>query len=213
MNILAVGAHYDDIELGCSGTLINHVKNGDTVWMIVVSDSGYSDPNGRIIRNSETAKKEGEKAAKMIGGRLTGLGYKTFYIPFDEKLTSELTGIIETNHIDTIYSHWTQDIHRDHRNTAKSVLMAARHIPRLLMYQSNWYDSDQAFHATFYSDISNVIEQKLKAVKAHQSEIKRTNAAWMEYLKNKHRIDGMKTGVMFAEAFIPVRYLLPGVSC
>ena len=158
MNILAVGAHYDDIELGCSGSLINHVKNGDTVWMVVVSDSGYSDPDGRIIRNSETAKKEGEKVAKMIGARLIGLSYKTFYIPFDEKLTSDLTRIIETNRIDTIYSHWTKDIHRDHQNTAKSVLMAARHIPRFLMYQSNWYDSDQAFHATLYSDISDVIE-------------------------------------------------------
>ena len=212
MNILAVGAHYDDIELGCSGTLINHVKNGDTVWMVVVSDSGYNDPSGRIIRNSETAGKEGEKATKIIGGRLIGLNYKTFYIPFDEKLTSDLTGIIETNHIDTIYSHWTQDIHRDHQNTAKSVLMAARHIPRLLMYQSNWYEAEKAFHATLYTDISDVLSQKLEAIKAHQSEVKRTNNAWIDYLKHKHRLDGMKTGIEFAEAFIPVRYLLQGRS-
>lgn len=213
MNILAVGAHYDDIELGCGGTLINHVKKGDTVWMVVVTDSGYSDPAGIVIRDNETAKEEGKKAAKIIGARLIGLEYKTFYINFDEKLTADLTNIIENNGIDTIYSHWSKDIHRDHQNTAKSVLMAARHIPRLLMYQSNWYDTDLAFHGTFYSDISTVMDQKLEAITAHRSEIKRTENAWIEYLKNKHRIDGMKTGVRFAESFVPVRYLVPEPAC
>ena len=213
MNILAVGAHYDDIELGCGGTLINHVKKGDTVWMVVVTDSGYRDPAGSVIRDNETAKKEGEKAAKIIGAQLIGLEYKTFYINFDEKLTADLTGIIENNGIDTIYSHWSKDTHRDHQNTAKSVLMAARHIPRLLMYQSNWYDTDQAFHGTFYSDISKVMDQKLEAVTAHRSEIKRTENAWIEYLKHTHRINGMKTGVGFAETFEPVKYLLPEPSC
>ena len=57
MNILAVGAHYDDIELGCGGTLINHVEKGNIVWMLVVSESGYEDPSGNTIRESHTAKK------------------------------------------------------------------------------------------------------------------------------------------------------------
>ncbi len=213
MNILAVGAHYDDIELGCGGTLINHVKKNDTVWMVVITDSGYRDPAGCVIRSSDTAKKEGEKAAKIIGARLIGLEYKTFYVNFDEKLTADLTGIIKNNRIDTIYCHWSKDIHRDHQNTAKSVLMAARHIPRLLMYQSNWYDTGQPFNGTFYSDISKVMGQKLEAVKAHQSEIKRTDDTWIDYLKNKHRIDGMKTGIKYAEVFVPVRYLLPTSTC
>ena len=39
MNVLAVGAHYDDIELGCSGTLIKHVQAGDRVTLLVITDS------------------------------------------------------------------------------------------------------------------------------------------------------------------------------
>ncbi|MDA3791289.1 MAG: PIG-L family deacetylase [Desulfobacula sp.] len=208
MNILAVGAHYDDIELGCGGTLINHVKNGDNVIMLVISDSGYNDPAGRVIRASQTAKREGKTSAKIIGAELIQLNYKTFFIPFDETLTADITDIINKNHIDTIYSHWTGDIHRDHQNTAKSVMMAARHAKRLMMYQSNWYDSDKKFNPCVYSDISRVIQQKLKAVKAHQSEIDRTDSVWIEYLINKHKIDGLKIGVEYAESFEPVKYLL-----
>ncbi|WP_169704462.1 PIG-L deacetylase family protein [Candidatus Kuenenia stuttgartensis] len=91
MNVLAVGAHFDDIELGCSGTLIKHVKNGDKVIMLVVTDSSYSNPNGELIRNSETAYQEGQKAANIIGAELICLNYKTFLVPFSEKLTKEIT--------------------------------------------------------------------------------------------------------------------------
>jgi len=209
MNILAVGAHYDDIELGCGGTLMNHVKMGDKVWMLVVSESGYEDPSGNTIRESHTAKKEGEKAAGIIGANLISLNYKTFFIPDGEKLTTDILDIITRHSIETVYTHWTGDIHRDHRNTARCVLMAARHMGRVLMYQSNWYDGDQTFTPFIYSDISGVMPQKLEAVKAHETEICRTGSAWIDYLKNHHRIDGLKIGVKYAETFEPIKYLIP----
>ena len=176
--------------------------------MTVVSDSGYSDPSGTIIRDSLTAKQEGETGANIIGAKLIQLNYKTFFIPFSEKLTTEITDIIHKNDIDTIYTHWTGDIHRDHQNTAKSVIMAARHVKRFLMFQSNWYDSDQSFNASIYSDISSVMKKKLSAVKAHVSEITRTGSSWTEYIKSKHRLDGLKIGVRYAESFEPIKYLM-----
>lgn len=209
MNILAVGAHYDDIELGCGGTLILHRQNNDRVWAVVVSDSGYSAPDGRIIRDPRTARKEGEKASAIMGVNLISLDYPTFHVPCDERLTAELTRIIEENAIDTVYSHFSGDIHRDHQHAARCTLMAARHVPRLLMYQSNWYDGPESFNPTLYTDISAVMEKKKKAVKAHASEINRTGTAWIDWLEHKHRLDGMKIGTRFAEAFVPVRYLLP----
>ncbi len=208
MNILAVGAHYDDIELGCSGTLIKHVESGDKVIMIVVSDSEYSNTEGQIVRNAETALSEGKKAAGIIGAELICLNYKTFMISADEELTKQLIYYIENYKIDTIYSHWTHDIHRDHHNTGKSTMMAGRHVPRFLIYRSNYYDTEQPFLGSFYSDISNQMEKKKEVIKAHKSELERVRYKWLDFFIKQNTNDGQKIGVEFAERFDAIRYLI-----
>jgi N-acetylglucosamine malate deacetylase 1 len=207
MNILGIGAHYDDLELGCSGTLINHVQKGDKVTMLVVTDSAYENPNGDVVRTAEIALHEGQKAAAIIGADLVCLDYKTFKVPFDEGLSSSITKIIEERNIDTVYSHWTHDLHRDHKYTARCALMASRHVPRFLMYRSNYYTTDQHFRGAFYSDISDVIEQKLDVIKAHESELGRVRNEWLEFQKKQNANDGQIIGVNYAECFEIVRYL------
>ncbi len=122
MNVLGVGAHYDDLELGCSGTLIKHVQKGDKVTMMVITDSSYKNPNGDLIRTADVAYREGLKAANIVGAELICLNYETFMVPFDEALTKEITRRIEELNIDTIYSHWICDLHRDHQYAAKNTL-------------------------------------------------------------------------------------------
>ena len=208
MNVLAVGAHYDDVDLGCSGTLINHVRRGDKVTIVVVTDSAYRNPEGEVVRSADVAYKEGLAAAKMIGADLICLNYKTFFVPFDENLTKEIHSLLNELNIDTVYSHWVHDIHRDHQYTAKSTLMAARHVPRVLMYRSNYYDSDQTFRDNFYSDISEVMGQKIATIKAHRSELERVRWQWIEFFEHQNRNDGQKIGVKYAETFEIVRYLI-----
>jgi LmbE family N-acetylglucosaminyl deacetylase len=208
MNILAVGAHFDDIELGCSGTLINHIKNNDKVTMVVITDSSYKDPGGNIVRSIEVAKQEGLKAAGIIGAELICLDYETFLVPFDEKLTRQLISYTEDLKIETIYSPWTHDLHRDHQYAGKSALMAGRHVPRFLMYRPNFYDTEHIFRGNFYSDISNVFEEKVKVIKAHESELERVRYSWLEFIRNQNRNDGQKIGVQYAECFEIVRYLM-----
>ncbi len=208
MNVLGVGAHYDDLELGCSGTLINHVKNGDEVTMLVLTDSSYKNPEGNEIRTAEVAKQEGETAAKIIGADLICLDYKTFMVPFDDFLGKKLLNHIEKLEIDIIYSHWVYDIHRDHQYAAKSTLMAGRHVPRFLMYRSNFYDTEQQFKGNFYSDISDVMDKKIEVIKAHKSELERVRYEWLDFFCKMHKNDGQKIGVTHAELFEVVRYLI-----
>lgn len=208
MNVLGVGAHYDDLELGCSGTLIKHAQNGDKVIMLVITDSTYKNPNGEVVRDVEIAYNEGLKAAKIIGAELICMNYKTFIVPFDEALTKEINRYIEELKIDIIYSHWIYDLHRDHQNAARSALMAGRHVPRFLMYRSNFYDTEQRFRANFYSDISATMEKKIEAIKAHQSELERVRYKWLEFFMNQNENDGRKIGVKYAECFEIVRYLI-----
>jgi LmbE family N-acetylglucosaminyl deacetylase len=208
MNVLAVGAHYDDIELGCSGTLINHVQRGDQVTMLVITDSAYRDPDATLIRAAEIAGREGAEAAGIIGAELLCLNHETFMVPFDEGLTKEITRQIERRSVDIIYSHWTGDLHRDHQYAGKATLMAGRHVPRFLMYRSNYYDTEKPFKGNFYSDISAVMEQKMAVIKAHRSELERVRHQWLDFFTKLHANDGQKIGVRYAECFEVVRYLI-----
>lgn len=207
MNVLGVGAHYDDLELGCAGTLIKHVQNGDQVTMLVISDSAYRNPAGEFVRSAEVAFEEGTRAAEIIGAQLVCLNYETLRISNDEKLTREILNHIEKFKIDTIYSHWIHDIHRDHQHSAKTTLMASRHVPRVLMYRSNYYDSHEAFRGNFYSDISAVMDTKMEVIMAHESELERVRYEWLDFFKKQNANHGRIIGVNYAECFEIVRYL------
>ncbi len=208
MNVLGVGAHYDDLELGCSGTLITHARNGDNVTMVVITDSAYENPDGKIIRTKAVAQKEGTRAAHLVGAELICLNYKTFMVPFDDILGKILLGFVEKLEIDIIYSHWVYDLHRDHQYAGQSTLMAGRHVPRFLMYRSNFYDTEQQFRGNFYSDISDTMETKIEVIKAHESELERVRYEWLDFFTKQHENDGQKIGVHYAECFEVVRYLI-----
>lgn len=209
MNVLAVGAHFDDLELGCGGTLARHVLAGDRVTMLVVTDSAFCDPDGRPVRDAATALAEGRAAAAVIGAELVCLGLPALAVREDDALCAAILRQVETLGIDTLYAHWEHDLHRDHRRTARATLMAGRHVPRFLAYRSNWYDTGQPFHGTVYRDISAVFETKRRAILAHESEMGRTGARWVEYFTNQNANDGRRVGVAYAECFEPVRCLLP----
>ncbi|MGE4297647.1 MAG: PIG-L deacetylase family protein [Desulfovibrionaceae bacterium] len=208
MNILAVGAHFDDVELGCGGTLIKHVRQGDRVHIIVVSESEYRNPKGETIRDAEVAEAEGRAAAAIIGASLECLGFKTFHVPFAEELTSLFDQRLKDLAVDMVYTHWPYDVHRDHQFVTKNVLMAARHVPRVLAYRSNHYDAEQPFRGTFYSDISDDMEQKIACIKCHVSELERVNYAWVDFFRRQNQNDGMAIGVEYAERFEVIRYLV-----
>ena len=207
MNVLGIGAHFDDLELGCSGTLIKHIKAGDKVTMLVITDSAYKDPQGNSIRGAEIAQKEGLKAAEIIGAELICLNYKTFLVPFDEELTKKINAYIDDLKIDMIYSHWINDLHRDHQYTGRCALMAGRRVPRFMMYRSNFYDTEVQFCGNFYSDISSEMDKKIEVIKAHESELERVRYKWLDFFLNQHENDGQKIGVKYAECFETVRYL------
>lgn len=208
MNILAVGAHFDDLEMGCGGTLIKHVQKQDKVTMLVVTDSAYNNPVGIEVRNSEIARAEGEEAAKIIGADLICLRNKTFFVAFDEDLTKVIVSYVRDLSIDTVYFPWVHDLHRDHQYTAKSAMMASRHVPRILMYRSNFYDTEHKFGGNMYSDISDVMDKKMEVIKANESELKRVGGKWLDILRNQHENDGYKIGVKYAECFEAIHYLI-----
>lgn len=206
MNILAVGAHFDDVELGCSGSLINHVRKGDNVTVLVLTNSGYADPNGAVVRTDDEAFTEGRAAADIMGVELLTLNHRTFYLQFNEETTLHLNKLINERNIDTVYCHWIHDLHRDHQTAAQNTIMASRHVPRVLMYRSNHYDTPHTFAGNVYSDISDAMATKIEVIKAHHSELERVRYKWIDFFTRLNANDGQKIGVEYAECFELVRY-------
>ena len=176
--------------------------------MLVITHSGYKDPEGKVIRDKDVALKEGTMAANLIGVELICLNYETWMVPFDEPLTSKIRNYIEKLEIDTIYAHWIHDLHRDHQFTGKATLMAGRQVPRFLMFCSNFYDTERQFQGNFYSDISDVMDKKIEVIKTNKSELERVGYRWLDFYMNKNENDGKKIGVKYAECFETIRYLI-----
>ena len=133
--------------------------------------------------------------------------FPTFCLEFNEDLNKEIISVVEDKNIDLVYTHWSGDIHHDHIALARSTLHACRHVPRLLMYRSNWYHSTEDFRGNFYQDISSVWEIKKNAILAHQSELKRTHFKWIEFFENEAINAGQRIGTEKAEVFSVVKWL------
>jgi LmbE family N-acetylglucosaminyl deacetylase len=208
LNILSVGAHFDDVELGCGGTLACHAQRGDNVYVYVATKSGFTNYNQETVRGNDTALKEAKEAMKVLGVREMFCGpFPTLEIEFTDLLNIEILKIVEEKKIDLVYSHWVGDIHHDHQAVAKATLHSCRHVPRLLMYRSNWYHSTLEFRGNFYADISETWHLKENAIKAHASEMERTGNKWIKFFKNEAENAGQRIGVKRAEVFEVVKWL------
>ncbi|MFC2051121.1 PIG-L deacetylase family protein [Chloroflexota bacterium] len=208
MKVLAIGAHFDDIELGCGGTIVKHVKNKDKVYMYVLTDSEYESYNGIIQRTKELALKEGQEAASILGvDDLICEGLKTKEVLYSVSLIEKINKIIDELGIDLVYTHWLHDVHQDHFAIGRATLSAARHVPRLLMYRSNWYATDAQFRNSFYVDISPYIETKIAAIEAHRTEYEKLGKRWVDFVRHQNRNSGIEVQVEYAEVFEVIKYL------
>lgn len=208
MKVLAIGAHFDDIELGCGGSLVKHVKNEDNVCMYVLTDSEYDDYNGRIMRTKEAALEEGKNAASILGvDNLICEELKTKELQYSVDLIERINKVMDELNIDLVYTHWVHDVHQDHSAVGRATLNAARHVPRILMYRSNWYATNAQFNANFFIDISPYLETKIKALKAHKTEYQKFGGKWIDFVKHQNRNSGIEMEVEYAEAFEVIKYL------
>ena len=123
MNILAIGAHFDDVELGCGGALARHADQGDNVYVYVATVSGFSNHQKKIVRNNEIALAEAKQAMDIIGVKEMFCGeFSTLAVEFTDDLNIEILKIVEEKEIDIVYAHWIGDIHHDHQAVAKASL-------------------------------------------------------------------------------------------
>jgi len=208
MNVLAIGSHFDDVELGCGGALARHAKHGDKVYVYVATVSGFTNYNNEVVRSNDVAYNEAKAAMSALGVTELICGkFKTLEIEFVDALNMEILRIINEKSIEKVYTHWIGDIHHDHQAVARASLHSCRHVPRLLMYRSNWYHTPSDFHGNFYVDITDTWDLKEKAVRAHVSEMERTGNKWLQFFMNEALNAGQRIGVQYAEVYELLKWL------
>ena len=201
MNILAIGAHPDDIELGCAGTLLRYVRAGHSVFYLIMSEGAQGgDPSRRVAEQEAAAERVGVK--RVFWGKCQDT---QFFV--NREMVSFIEGVCAEIRPDEVYVNFPEDSHQDHRALAKAVISATRNIPRVLFYED--YTSLD-FNPEIFVDIASVIEDKVEAVKLHRSQIERAHPGGLDMLESVRAVAhfrGFQGKVQYAEGFKPLRYL------
>jgi LmbE family N-acetylglucosaminyl deacetylase len=196
--ILAVGAHPDDIELGCGGTLRSAVKSGKKVIAVFLTKGGVSgDPEVRCKESTDALAYLGVKEVYFGDFKDTEIGCAHNVIQFMENFYRE-------NKPETVLTHTVNDIHQDHRHVGWLSMSAFRNVPRLLAYETPRVTG--AFSPNYFVDISSYINDKWNALKCHMSQKNKRYIAY-ESMVNLASFRGAQVNLAAAEAYEVVRFV------
>ncbi|MFD0827810.1 bacillithiol biosynthesis deacetylase BshB1 [Neobacillus sp. M.A.Huq-85] len=216
LDILAFGAHADDVEIGMGGTIAKFSEQGKRIGICDLTDAGLSS-NGTI----ELRKKEAANAADILG-----VAFRTSLSLPDRGLyvTSEyiklIAGVIRQLKPKIVFAPYFEDRHPDHGNCARLVEEAVfsagirkfitdqgeapHRVERMYFYMINGFQKPD-----FTTDISQQIEKKLEALRAYKSQFERTEESfdtpltngYIETVEAREKMFGKLVGVPFAEGF------------
>ncbi len=202
MNVLAIGAHPDDIEYGCGGTLNAYAQKGHVVYLFVASD-------GSLGGDPDVRRKEQQDSALVMGAReVFWGGYRDTEVPLNRELIVRLEDVIRRVQPSMIFVNDPDDTHQDHRNLAQATISATRYVPNFLFFE---VPSTQGFTPNCYCDVERVLDRKLACLEAHRSQVAKTNVENLTILElavSCANFRGIQARVKYAEAFHSVRLLL-----
>lgn len=218
MNILAVGAHPDDLELQCAGTLAKFAAQGDQVFIAVSTNGEVGSmtlPKNEIARVRE---EEARTAAEVIGAKLHWLNYPDEFLFDNEQSRLRYIDLIRETRPDIIITHDpSHDYHPDHTTTGQ-ILWNIRVMTTVPNIETNhppceripdlYYMDTVAginFTPEIYVDITNTIEKKREMLAAHQSQgdwlMKQYGMSYIDFMNLCAAYRGLQAGVRYAEAF------------
>ena len=226
--VLAIGAHPDDVEFGCGGTLAKWSAEGAVVHHLVCTDGskGTWNPDADIAALVSDREREQCAAAQALGatGSVSFLGYVDGELEHSKEVIDRIALAIRVLRPDVVLSHdpWKRyRLHPDHRNTGLNVcdaIVAARD-PHFLRHHMTEFgvthhrpdalllwEADEPNH---YEDVSRFVETKLAALERHESQfestMKATDEDGMEVFRTRIRTRmadlGAPHGVAAAEIF------------
>jgi LmbE family N-acetylglucosaminyl deacetylase len=216
-SVLAVGAHPDDIEIVCAGTLAKYASRGVKISIAVATDGGAGHMKIPPKELAAIRHDEAEKAAGLLGADFYWLGYGDEMLFEDLATRMAFVELIRKAKPDLILTHSPEDYHPDHRVVSRlmfdaSFVSGLKNVETETPYHPGvqplfYFDtiSGLNFHPTEYVDISETFELKQEMLACHQSQITwlkdHDNVDFLFMTETVIRTRGFQCGVEFAEAF------------
>lgn len=209
MKIMAVGAHLDDVEIACGGTLAKAIEAGHDVFVLIMSKSGYTNKEGIMQRSDEAAVQEGTNALRALGiENFEILDFPTKDIPFQSDVVNAIDLRISEFNPDIIFTHHPFDTHQAHVGVSNATIAAARRKNTVFFYEpiSPSGRSYVAFRPQLYVDIESTIDKKVASLREHKTEYNKFGAEdWVDGVHSRCGYRGYEIGKKYAEAFEVLR--------
>lgn len=197
--ILALGAHPDDIEMGCAGLIAKSVDMGAEVYTAVMSkcdDQFTEDKKGALVQ-------EYCSSANVLGVS------KTFLYDFPNKELPEhrieimdiFNAMQKELSPDLVLIPFLNDPHQDHRAVATSAIRTFRSTETILQYEILRHGS-HTFTPTLFVDISDYLDKKLEALGCYKTQFERRAYFDNESFIALARTRGAQSGYDYAEGFV-----------
>jgi len=217
VDVLAFGAHPDDVELGCGGTLAAQATRG---YRFGICDLTRGEAGTR--GTSETRAAEARLAAEILGAsfRVT-LDLGDGNLRTDRAAELEVIAVVRAARPRIVLAPWVTARHPDHARASKLVAEAAWYsglrsldtgMPAWRPQQVLYYASSPVAQASFLVDVTAVFETKIRAIEAYRSQFHDPASAEPEtYISTRGFRDGIRAraqalgqmaGVAYAEAFL-----------
>lgn len=208
-NILIVGAHFDDAELGAGGVAAKLSAEGKNVYKLTLTDNVTKSEHLNIHVEYESSARESAKACEILGVReITDFEpVRCNQLFYTTELMQRVEDVLYQYDIDTVFIHYADDINQDHVSASKICMTAARHCDSIFLYQSNPYILYRPFTPTVFFDVSGVIERKRKALNCYTGDHNRFNALFETNLERNH-LWGYANRVQYAEGFVTQKFLI-----
>jgi bacillithiol biosynthesis deacetylase BshB1 len=225
LDILAIGVHPDDVELGCAGVLINEINQGKTAGIVDLTQ-GELGTRG----TAETRYTEAAAAAKIIGVQVReNLKMRDGFFKNDEEHQLKLISAIRKYQPDIVFANILDDRHPDHGRAGHLIADACflSGLVKIETYdehgnkQDKWrpkyifhYLQDWYHEPDLLIDVSDTFDQKMKSVEAyttqfhvqgHETEGLQTYISTPDFLESvvaRARMLGKRIGVKYAEGFV-----------
>ncbi len=203
LKVVCVGAHPDDPESGCAGTLIRYRELGHAVTVLYLTRGERGIRNTGLDEAAKIRTAESEKACQVMGARPRFFGQIDGATEVTRAQVDAMSKVLGEEKPDIVFAHWPVDTHMDHQVASMLVIrtwMALREQPHLYFFEVDTGDQSQGFLPNTYVDVTSVLEKKKTALFAHRSQD--GQGIWREHHEVITRWRGREAGVAAAEAFV-----------
>ena len=211
VHVVVIGAHPDDPETGCGGTIAKLTGDGHQVTILYLTrgEAGVRGSDHATTARIRTA--EAIAAARMLGARAVFANQIDGQTSAAAGDCARFTELIRSLRPDVVLTHWPHDTHADHRNTAaltRTAWEALGHSFSLVFYEVMMGLQTYDFEPNLYVDVSETEDEKRLAIYAHACQ---RPARFYPYHVDMERTRGAEASLKRAEAFIVERHAGPAV--